>query len=160
MELCGGDEGAHTVAQRAAPPSEPAKRWFLRPSAIGLIARSTGLLSSSMRPSSRKRHSADQRRSHNGSPRLGRCARECAPAASGARASSPRQVAATWHCASSCVARRSDRGSTLRSHRARRSDARLRRRSASRSALRQILLSAGLQANFRSGRRCARHLPP
>src|ERR1700730_3484963 len=32
-----------TIAQRTPPPSEPAKRWFLRPSAIGLIARSTGL---------------------------------------------------------------------------------------------------------------------
>src|SRR5947209_2312150 len=50
-----------TVAHRSAPPSEPANRWFLRPSATGRIARSTELLSSSMRPSSRKRHSADQR---------------------------------------------------------------------------------------------------
>jgi hypothetical protein len=26
---------AQTVAQRAPPPSEPANRWFLRPSATG-----------------------------------------------------------------------------------------------------------------------------
>ena len=49
------------MAQRAAPPSEPAKRWFLRPSVIGRMARSTVLVSSSMRPSSRKRPSALQR---------------------------------------------------------------------------------------------------
>ena len=52
-----------TTAQRSAPPSDPAKRWFLRPRATGRIARSTGLLSSSMRPSSTNRHSAGQRAS-------------------------------------------------------------------------------------------------
>ena len=49
-----------TVAQRTPPPSEPANRWFFRPSATGRIARSTGLLSSSIRPSSRKRMSPSQ----------------------------------------------------------------------------------------------------
>jgi hypothetical protein len=52
-----------TVAHRMPPPSEPANRWFLRPSAMGRMARSTGLLSSSMRPSSRKRVRASQRAS-------------------------------------------------------------------------------------------------
>ena len=42
-----------TMAQRSAPPSEPANRWFLRPRAIGRMARSTVLVSSSTRPSSR-----------------------------------------------------------------------------------------------------------
>src|SRR6185437_15229425 len=28
-----------TIAQRSAPPSEPANRWFLRPKAIGRMAR-------------------------------------------------------------------------------------------------------------------------
>ena len=43
------------IAQWSAPPSEPAKRLFLRVSARGRMERSTMLLSSSMRPSSRKR---------------------------------------------------------------------------------------------------------
>ena len=60
VELGGGMSEA-TIAQRAAPLSEPANRWFLRPRATGRMARSTVLLSSSMRPSSRKRQSACQR---------------------------------------------------------------------------------------------------
>jgi hypothetical protein len=40
------------VAHRMPPPSEPANKWFLRPSTMGRMALSTGLLSSSMRPSS------------------------------------------------------------------------------------------------------------
>ena len=51
-----------TIAQRLAPPSLPANNAFLRPSAIGRIERSTGLVSRSMRPSSRNRLSAVQRR--------------------------------------------------------------------------------------------------
>src|ERR1700755_1754132 len=51
------------VAHRAAPPSEPANRWFLRPSATGRMARSTELLSSSMLASSRK----GERAGHRGS---------------------------------------------------------------------------------------------
>src|SRR5882762_877900 len=50
------------VAHRTPPPSEPANRWFLRPSAMGRMARSTGLLSSSMRPSSRNRVRAGDRK--------------------------------------------------------------------------------------------------
>ena len=57
------------MAHRPAPPSLPANRLFLRPSAIGLIARSTGLVSRSMRPSSMKRVSADHRPAHGGAPR-------------------------------------------------------------------------------------------
>ena len=34
-----------TTGQRSAPPSDPAKRWFLRPSVIGRMARSTVLVS-------------------------------------------------------------------------------------------------------------------
>ena len=49
-----------TVAQRSAPPSDPANRWFLRPSVTGRIARSTVLLSRSMRPS-RKQQRMSQR---------------------------------------------------------------------------------------------------
>jgi hypothetical protein len=49
--LCqGGDDGLMPVA-----PSEPAKSAFLRLRSMGRIARSTTLLSISMRPSSRKR---------------------------------------------------------------------------------------------------------
>ena len=53
----------HTMAQRSAPPSEPANRWFLRPRATGRMARSTVLVSSSTRPSSRNRQRAGQRAS-------------------------------------------------------------------------------------------------
>jgi hypothetical protein len=42
-----------TIAQWRAPPSEPANRAFLRPKAIGRMARSMMLVSSSSRPSSR-----------------------------------------------------------------------------------------------------------
>ena len=49
-----------TVAHRSPPPSEPANRWFLRPRATGRMARSTGLLSSSMRPSSRHQDENDR----------------------------------------------------------------------------------------------------
>ena len=41
--------------------SDPANRAFLRVRAIGLMARSTTLLSISMRPSSRNRHRPCQR---------------------------------------------------------------------------------------------------
>jgi hypothetical protein len=43
------------VAHVRPPPSDPAKRLFLRVMARGLIVRSTILESSSMRPSARKR---------------------------------------------------------------------------------------------------------
>jgi CRP-like cAMP-binding protein len=46
---------------KSPPPSEPANRWFLRQSGTGRMTRSTGLLSSSMRPSSRRRESAGHR---------------------------------------------------------------------------------------------------
>ena len=49
------------IAQCSPPPSEPAKRAFLRLSASGRIARSTLLESISMRPSPRKRHKPSQR---------------------------------------------------------------------------------------------------
>src|SRR5262245_8527841 len=52
------------TAQCSPPPSEPAKRRLLRPSAIGRIARSTTLESISMRPSSRKRVRPSHRRLH------------------------------------------------------------------------------------------------
>src|SRR5262249_57658616 len=49
--------------QRSERPSDPAKRWFLRPRATGRMARSTGLLSSSVRPSSMALPTAGARRS-------------------------------------------------------------------------------------------------
>ena len=48
------------TAQFCAPASCPAKSAFLRFRAMGRIVRSTGLLSSSMRPSSRNRHNPSQ----------------------------------------------------------------------------------------------------
>src|SRR5215207_5084901 len=42
-----------TIAQWRAPPSEPAKRAFFLPRAIGRMARSMTFVSSSIRPSSR-----------------------------------------------------------------------------------------------------------
>src|SRR5258708_15214203 len=41
------------TAQLSAPPSEPAKRWFLAPSLIGRMVRSTVFESISTRPSFR-----------------------------------------------------------------------------------------------------------
>ena len=49
------------IAHRSAPPSLPVNSAFLSPRATGLIARSTGLVSKSMRPSFRKRVSAVHR---------------------------------------------------------------------------------------------------
>ncbi|MGX1350493.1 hypothetical protein AB7M49_004069 [Bradyrhizobium elkanii] len=43
------------MAHVSAPPSLPANKWFFFPSPIGLMVRSTVLLSISMRPSSMKR---------------------------------------------------------------------------------------------------------
>jgi len=48
------------IAQFATPSSEPANRAFFRFNAIGLMERSTVLVSSSMRPSSMKRVSPSQ----------------------------------------------------------------------------------------------------
>jgi len=55
------------IAQRRPPPSDPANRRFLRPSATGRMARSTGLVSSSIWPSSRKRESYPIERVRSGS---------------------------------------------------------------------------------------------
>jgi hypothetical protein len=49
------------AAVRIPPASDPANSQFFRPRAMGRIARSTGLLSISMVPSSMYRVSADQR---------------------------------------------------------------------------------------------------
>jgi hypothetical protein len=43
------------MAQVSAPRSQPAKRWFLAPSLIGWIVRSTVFESISTRPSLKKR---------------------------------------------------------------------------------------------------------
>jgi hypothetical protein len=60
VELSGGQQrGDDRPARRTA--SDPANRWFLRPSAMGRMARSTVLLSSWRRPSSRNRQRALQR---------------------------------------------------------------------------------------------------
>jgi hypothetical protein len=59
-ELGGLDEGEDAGGTVAAAV-RPAKSQFLRPRATGRIARSAALLSISMRPSPRYRHSASQR---------------------------------------------------------------------------------------------------
>ena len=50
IELCGGQEGRDD-GPALCPTSDPANRWFLRPSAMGRMARSTVLLLSSIRSS-------------------------------------------------------------------------------------------------------------
>src|SRR6266404_8026958 len=62
VELCRLDHEAIT-AQLSAPPSEPAKRWFLAPSLIGRMVRSTVFESISTRPSLRNTPSPFQWRS-------------------------------------------------------------------------------------------------
>src|SRR5437016_5914673 len=76
IELCSCDEGTNGGSSLSPPPSEPANRWFLRRSATGRIARSTELLSSSIR--------------RIGSPRRDYRGQECDQAASQAKAASPR----------------------------------------------------------------------
>lgn len=70
----------HTVAQRAPPPSLPANRWFLRPSATGGWPARPGSCRARCRPSYRNRVNPFQRASayriaSASFPRPGRCGR-------------------------------------------------------------------------------------
>src|ERR1700680_4143127 len=81
-----------TIAQRTPPPSEPAKRWFLRPSAIGLIARSAGLFELDAAIIDKAAERAFQPRGCSGLLQQERCGLVCAQARSPGRASMPQQA--------------------------------------------------------------------
>jgi hypothetical protein len=72
--------------RQSAPPSLPANRLFLRLNAIGLLARSTGLVFRSMRPSSRSRVGADQ---HQSASRMASARRDRPATRRGARRTTP-----------------------------------------------------------------------